>query len=45
MLAGGAVHLYKVARPEILNPRRVQGEHPAPLMFLRQRVVDEGETD
>ena len=31
MMAGGAIHLYEIARPEILYPRGVEGEHPSGL--------------
>jgi hypothetical protein len=28
MIATGAIDLHEIALPEILNPRRVQGQHP-----------------
>ena len=27
VVAGGAIHLHEVARPEILDPRSIEGEH------------------
>jgi hypothetical protein len=33
-MAGGAIDLDEVALPEILDPRRVDGEHLGPPVFL-----------
>jgi hypothetical protein len=42
MVTGGAIDLDEIALPEILDPRRVEGErsasHHVPVMFLSNRA-------
>jgi hypothetical protein len=34
MIATGAIDLHEIALPEILNPRRIQGQHPLKTVWL-----------
>jgi hypothetical protein len=44
VVAGGAVYFHQVARPEILDPRGVEGEHSGSFGVLYMFPIEAGDS-